>query len=185
MRGPATTIIRSAGTFALASGYAAMTRRRRCTTDARAADGDDAHLLVGLVAELGAEGLAVAEGGRVEPGDVAGEVEVLGGPVADERQVGAEGVGHDVAGVSDVDRPVAQARVPGDVLDHLRVVVSGEEGLAVAAVVHRQPPDEVGEPAVRGPLLLRVLVQVVVELPGLVADPQVVLIRRTPGPGTP
>ena len=35
------------------------------TADARAADGDDAHLLVGLVAELGAEGLAVA---RRRPG---------------------------------------------------------------------------------------------------------------------
>jgi hypothetical protein len=44
----------------------------------------------------------------------------------------------------------------------------------LAAVGHRQPADEVGEPDVRGRLLLGVLVQVVVELPGLVADPEVV-----------
>ncbi len=46
----------------------------------------------------------------------------------------------------------------------------------VAAVGHRQPADEVGQPDVGRPLLLRVLVQVVVELPGLVADPEVVLL---------
>ena len=78
--------------------------------------------------------------------------------------------------VADEDRPVAQARVAGDVLDHLGVVVGGEERLVLAAVGHRQPADEVGEPAVRGPLLLGVLVQVVVELPRLVADPQVVVL---------
>ena len=61
-------------------------------------------------------------------------------------------------------------------LDHLLVVVAGQERLVVAAVGHRQPADEVGQPDVRRPLLLRVLVQVVVELPGLVADPEVVLL---------
>ena len=46
----------------------------------------------------------------------------------------------------------------------------------VAAVGHRQPADEVREPDVRGPLLLGVLVEVVVELPRLVSDPEVVLL---------
>ena len=54
MRGPATTIIRSAGTRSFASGKASITRRSRCAADARAADGDDADLLVRAVAELGA-----------------------------------------------------------------------------------------------------------------------------------
>ena len=44
----------------------------------------------------------------------------------------------------------------------------------LAAIGHRQPADEVGQPDVRRALLLGVLVQVVVELPRLVADPQVV-----------
>jgi hypothetical protein len=61
------------------------------------------------------------------------------------------------------------------VLDHLGVVVRGEERLVLTAVRHRQPPHEVGQPHVGGPLLLGVLMQVVVELPGLVADPQVVV----------
>ena len=46
----------------------------------------------------------------------------------------------------------------------------------LAAVGHRQPAHEVGHPRVAGPLLARVLVQVVVELPRLVADPQVVAV---------
>ena len=61
-------------------------------------------------------------------------------------------------------------------LDHLRVVVGGDEGLTLSAVGHRQPTHEVGQPDVGRALLLGVLVQVVVELPCLVADPEVVLL---------
>ena len=60
--------------------------------DARAAHRDDAHLLVGPVAELARRRCAVRELLRIEAGDVAGEVVVRLGPVADQRQVGAEGV---------------------------------------------------------------------------------------------
>ena len=63
-----------------------------------------------------------------------------------------------------------------DVVDHVGVVVRRQESLAGAAVLHRQPPDEVGQPCVVGTLLARVLVEVVVELPRLVADPQVVAV---------
>ena len=61
-------------------------------------------------------------------------------------------------------------------LDHLGVVVGGQERLALAAVLHREPADEVRQPDVGGALLLGVLVQVVVELPRLVADPEVVVL---------
>jgi hypothetical protein len=61
------------------------------------------------------------------------------------------------------------------VLDHLGDVVGGEERLALAALGHRQVADEVGEPRERSAFARRVLVEVVVELPGLVADPQVVV----------
>ena len=60
-----------------------------------------------------------------------------------------------------------------DVLDHLGVVVGGQERLALAARRHRQEADEVGQPDVRRRLQLGVLVQEVVELPRLVADPDV------------
>ena len=70
-------------------------------------------------------------------------------------------------------RSVGMAR---DVLDHLGVVVGGQIGLVLAAVGHRQPADEVGQPCVSGALLARVLVEVVVELPRLVADPEVVAV---------
>ena len=123
-----------------------------------------------------AERAAVAELARVEARDVAGEVVVLLGPVADQRQLGAERVRDDVVGVADEDGAVAHAREARDVLDHLGVVVGGQECLALAAVGHRQPADEVGQPDVGGALLLRVLVQVVVELPRLVADPEVVVL---------
>ena len=61
-------------------------------------------------------------------------------------------------------------------LDHLRVVVGGQERLALAALGHRQVADEVGQPGERGALQLGVLVQEVVELPRLVAHPQVVVL---------
>ena len=59
-------------------------------------------------------------------------------------------------------------------LDHLRVVVGSEKGFAPSAVGHGQPADKIREPDVGGAFLLRVLVQVVVQLPGLIPDPQVV-----------
>ena len=63
-------------------------------------------------------------------------------------------------------------------LDHLGVVVGRQEGLAVAALGHRQPAHEVRHPRECRPLQLRVLVQEVVDVPRLVADHQVVLALR-------
>ena len=166
-----------AGTRCLGLGVGGDHPPQQVGADAGAADGDDADLLVGAVAELGAQRVAVGELCRVEAGDVAGEVEVLLGPVADQRAgPGRSESGTMSSAVADEDRPVPDPRVAGDVLDHLGVVVGGEERLVVAAVGHRQPADEVGQPAVGGALLLRVLVQEVVELPRLVADPQVVVL---------
>ena len=128
------------------------------------------------VAELRPELLTVGEGRRVEAGHVAREVVVSLGPVADQRQAGTERLGDDVVGVADVERAVAKAREALDVLDHLRVVVRSQERLVLGAVLHRQPADEVRQPHVRGLLLLGVLVQVVVELPRLVSDPEVVRV---------
>ena len=65
--------------------------------------------------------------------------------------------------------------MPRDVPDHLLVVVRGEEGLVLAAVGHRDPADEVGQPDVRCALLPRILVEIVVDLPRLVADHEVVV----------
>ena len=141
---------------------------------ARPADGDDADLLARPVAELGPQLLPVGDG--LEPGHVAGEVVVLLRPVADPREAVPERVGDDVVGVADEHRPVADPGEAGDVLDHLGVVVGGQERLVLTAVVHRQPADEVRQPDVRRRLQLRVLVQEVVDLPGLVADPEVVVL---------
>ena len=147
---------------------------QQVTADARAADGDDADLLARPVAELGAQLLAVGDG--LEPGHVAGEVVVLLRPVADPREAVPERVRDDVVGIADEDGPVADPREAGDVLDHLGVVVGGQERLVLAAVLERQPADEVRQPDVRRRLQLRVLVQEVVDLPGLVADPEVVVL---------
>ncbi len=96
------------------------------------------------------------------------------GPVADRRQARAEVVGDDVVGLADEDRLVADPRKALDVLDHLGVVVGRQERLALAAGRHRQPADEVGQPGEGRLLELRVLVQVVVDIPRLVADDEVV-----------
>src|SRR4051794_12312955 len=64
-------------------------------------------------------------------------------------------------------------RVAGDVLDHLRVEVGGQERLPLAALAHRHDAHEVGHPHVGRGLELGVLVQEVVDLPALVGDPDV------------
>ena len=69
---------------------------------------------------------------------------------------------------------VTDPRVARDVLDHLGVVVGGQEALAVSAVGHREEADEVGQPHVLAPFQLGVLVPEVVDVPRLVADHDVV-----------
>ena len=168
--------MRNSGTSILRLGERGDHTPQEVSPHARPTDGDDAHLLGVPVAELGTQPLPVSELAGVEARDVPGKGEVLLGPVPDQRELGAERIGDDVVGVSDEDRPIADARKAGDVLDHLGVVIGREKGLVLPAVRHRQPTDEVGEPDVRRALLLRVLVQVVVELPRLVPDPEVVLL---------
>ncbi len=129
IRGPATTTNRRSSTRRRAAGIGVDDPAQQVLADAGSADGDDAHPLVGAVAELGAQRLAVGELGRVEAGDVAGELEVRLGPLADRRQVGPERVGHDVVGIADEDRAVAEAPVAGALLDHLGVVVGGQRRL--------------------------------------------------------
>ena len=63
-----------------------------------------------------------------------------------------------------------------DVLDHLRVVVGGEERFVPSPIGHGQPADKVRQPDVGGAFLLGVLMEVVVQLPGLVTNPEVVLL---------
>ncbi len=143
-------------------------------TDAGPAHRHDADLLVVGVPEIGSNRSGVGDVRRVEAGDVPHEVEVLLGPVPDPRQSGSKGVGYDVAGIAHKQRAITQPWEAGDLLDHLRVVVGRQHRLAIAAVRHREPADEVGQPDVRRPLELGVLVQEVVELPGLVPDPGVI-----------
>jgi len=176
MRGPATTIIRSAGTSADAFGNAAITRSSSARPTPDPPTVTTHTCSPGPVPELRPQALAVAELGRIEAADVAGEVVVAVRPVGDGGQARTERVGHDVLAIADEDRPVAHAREALDLLDHLGVVVGGQEGLALAAVGERQPADEVGQPHVRRALLLGVLMQVVVDLPPLVGDPQVVVL---------
>jgi hypothetical protein len=70
------------------------------------------------------------------------------GPRADGRQLGAEAFRDDVVGVADEDGAVPHTREPLDVLDHLGVVVRGDEGLPGVVVGHRQVPDDVGHPGI-------------------------------------
>ena len=72
---------------------------------------------------------------------------------------------------------MARSRTAGmalDVADHLGVVVGRQKGLALAAVRHRHEADEVGEPGELGFLQFRMLVPVLVDVPGFVGDHQVV-----------
>ena len=139
-----------------------------------AADAGDADDLVVGVPQSPADPGAVGRVGAAAH-HVAAEVEVLRRPVPDRGEPRTQGVGHEVLGIAHEHRPISQARVARHVLDHLGVVVGRQVGLALAAVGHRQPADEVGQPGERRALAARVLVQEVVEVPGLVADPEVVV----------
>src|SRR5258708_12500753 len=97
-------------------------------------------------------------------------------PGLDGGEIRDEGVRNDVLGVTNEDGSIPLPREALDVLDHLRVVISGEEGFVSATVGHGQPADKVRQPDVGGPFLLGVFVQVVVKLPGFITDPQVVLL---------
>ena len=102
--------------------------------------------------------------------DVACEIEMLWHPIAHRRQIPAERQRHDVLRLADENRAIANAGMALDVLDHLGVVVGGQERLVLAAGSHRHVADEVGEPGERGLLQLGMLVPVMVDVPGLVGD---------------
>ena len=133
-------------------------------------------MLVVCVAQLGAQLGAITQVRGVKARHVADEVIVVFGPVADHRQPGAEALGDDVIGVAHEQREVADLGVLGDVVDPLGVEVGGQEAFPRVPSLHRQEADEVAQPHVRRPLLPGVLMQVVVELPCLIADPQVIAI---------
>src|SRR6185312_10466396 len=112
--------------------------------DSAAADGDDADQFVIAVPQLGTERRHLVRLGWGEASDIPGVGEMPRGPVPDGWQVPAEGARHDVLVVPDEDGPVPYPGVTVDVLDHLGVVVGGQEGLPLAAVGHRKVADEVG-----------------------------------------
>ena len=95
-------------------------------------------------------------------------------PRADRREPRPERRPDEVLGLAEVQRDVAHPRRALDAVDHRGVLLRAQGGLALAARRHRQPADEVGEPRERRGLQLRVLVQEDVELPRLVADPEVI-----------
>ena len=76
--------------------------------DAGAADRDNADALVRPVSQPLPQLGAAAEGMRMLPDDVAGEIEVLRNPVAHRRQILAERHGNDVLRLADEYGAVAQ-----------------------------------------------------------------------------
>ena len=67
-----------------------------------------------------------------------------------------------------------RSREPFALLDRVGVVIRAQLGFAWVPGVGGQEPDHVGHEDVRRDLPLRVLVQEVIDLPALVAHPQVV-----------
>ena len=145
--------------------------------DPRSPDGGQDHALVGPVAELRPQGGAVAQGAGIEVEGVAGEAEVLPRPLPHVREIGAELAIEHVLLVADQDRQVAHVGMEAQVVDVLRVLLPAADELGGGPVLpHRQQADEVGEEGVGRPLEIGILVEEVVEVPPLVADPQVVAL---------
>src|SRR5215510_4227334 len=136
---------------------------------------DDA--LVGAVAQLRAQGGTVGEGPRIEVKGVAGEAEVLPRPLPHVREVGAELAIEHVLLVSHHDGQVAHVGMEAEMVDVLRVLLPTTDELGRRAVLpHGEHADEVGEEGVARPLEIRILVEEVVEVPALVADPEIVAL---------
>ena len=93
---------------------------------------DDADPLVFFVAKFFSQLFPSPESRRVEPGDVTGEVIVVFGPLPDHRQVGPKCPIDDVFGVPDKNRFVPDPLVPGNLGDHLGVVIGGNERFTLA-----------------------------------------------------
>ena len=123
-----------------------------------------------------AQQVDIGERFRIERQGIAAEGEIAPGPVADVGQAGAKGKIGRVLGIAHEDGAVADPRVACHVLDFFRIAVGAEEGLALVALLHRQATDEVGQEDEGLALELRVFVEVVVDLPGLITDDDVVVL---------
>ena len=144
-------------------------------SDARTADRHEHDALVVAVAGVAAQRRALGERRRIEVVRVADEAEALARPLPHVRQVLAERAIEHVLGIADHQRQIADVGVMREVIDVLRVLLPRAPRLARVVLVHRHEADEVGEEHVRRGFELGVLVQVVVEVPALVADPQIVV----------
>src|SRR5439155_24176229 len=112
------------------------------------------------IAHAAAQVGAVAGGLLVESKDVAvGELVVAFGPATYLRKSWSERPRNHVLRPADEDRPIAHPRKALDLLDHLGVVIGGEERVTLAQAGHRHPSDDVRQPYIRRGLQLRVLVQ--------------------------
>jgi hypothetical protein len=118
----------------------------------------------------------VAEREVQERPSARGQLHRRGEPALDDREIADGQMPVELVGVGphfqavmsgqaarvDPRATVPHPRKPGDVLDHLDVVVGSQERLALTAVGQWQPADEVGEPGEGGGLLLGVVMQVIV-----------------------
>src|ERR1700733_7050080 len=143
--------------------------------DTGSADGDDADTLARAVTKRLPQIHSRAEGPRVFSQDISGEVEVFGYPVAHVRQIPAERSRDHVFRLADKDGAIAYTRVAFDMLDHLGIVITGQEGLALAARRHRQKADEIGEPGQRSFLQFRMFMPEMIDVPGFVSDDEIVV----------
>src|SRR5437870_4449212 len=142
---------------------------------ARAADGGDADDVIVPVAEPAAQLAAIEDRLVVQSEDVAAcELVMSLGPCSHLRQPRSKCAGNDIFGPPDEDGPVTQSWKALDLLDHLCVVVGSQRNVAFAKGRHRQPTNEVRQPDMSSLFQLGVLVQVIVDLPRLIADPEVV-----------
>ena len=110
------------------------------------------------------------------PENITAEVEVFRNPVSHRRQVLTEAHGHDVFRVTHENRAIAQSGLAFHMLDHLGVVIRGQERLVVTAIVHGHPPHEIRKPGDLRFFQLRVFMPVMIHVPGLVRDDEIVML---------
>ena len=97
-------------------------------------------------------------------------------PVPHSRKAIAERHVYDIVRPSDEDRTVSNVRVAFDMLNHFSVVVRCEIGLMSAILSKWNPADEICQPGDLRFFHFRVLVPIVVDVPGFVGNHEIIFL---------
>src|SRR5947209_13818497 len=145
--------------------------------DRGAAYSGNGNLLVLSVPQARTHGIGISKSLRVERQGIPTITKVLISPTANDRQPWTKGLLHHIFRIADENGCVAQVGEPCDVLYIVSIAVGAQKGLALISL-HWQAPNKVGHKDKRLPLQFRIFMIVIVHIPCLVSDDEIVVLDR-------